>query len=52
MNDYENTVEDLDAAIAAAETAYYNAQDEDLQVLIDDALDKLREARTKSGERA
>lgn len=51
MNDYETTTEDLDNAINVTETAYYNAQDEDLETLIDEALDKLREARERSKER-
>ena len=52
MNDYESTVEDLDQAISTTETAYYNTQDEDLQTLIDEALDKLREDKEKSEARA
>lgn len=52
MNDYERLDQDLSDAIATAETAYYTTDDEDLQVLIDEALDKLREAKDKCGERA
>lgn len=51
MNDYETTVEDLDAAIQVTETAYNNTVDPDIETLIDDALDKLKEARERSQER-
>ena len=51
MNDYERTVADIEQALVAAETAYYNAQDEDLQTLIDEAMDRLRDARERAEQR-
>jgi hypothetical protein len=51
MNDYERLVEDLDQAIATTETAYYNAQDEEDQALIDEALDKLKAVKERAGAR-
>lgn len=52
MNDYEQTVEDVQAAIQQTETAYYNAQDEQDQVDLDDALDILRRVEARATAKA
>lgn len=52
MNDYEQTVEDLDQAITTTETAYNNAVDPEDEARIDDALDILKEVRERVEEKA
>jgi len=52
MNDYESLAEDVQQAINATETAYYNAQDEEDQARLDDALDILREVHERAVEKS
>lgn len=51
-NDYTKLAEDIQQAINVAETAYYNANDDDIQAEIQDALDALGDAKTKCEARA
>ena len=51
-NDYTKLAQDIQDAENATETAYYNTDEADIQVLLDDAREKLAEARKLAEERA
>lgn len=48
MNDYESLAEDVQQAIQVTETAYYNAVDEEDQVTLQEAIDKLQEVKERA----
>ncbi len=50
-NDYERLIEKIDGAVQGTETAYYDAVDPDIETLLDEALDQIREARALAEER-
>lgn len=47
-NDYTRLAQDVQDAINMTETAYYNAQDAEDQVMLDDVLDTLREVKERA----
>lgn len=52
MNDYESLAEDVQQAIDVTETAYYNAVDEEDQVTLQEAIDKLQEVKARAEAKA
>lgn len=51
MNDYEITAQDCQDAENAVQTAWGNAQDEDIQTLLTEATEKVQEAKALAEER-
>lgn len=51
-NDYTRLAQDIQEAVNVTETAYYNANDEDIQAKLDDAKDLLEEAKALMESRA
>lgn len=52
MNDYESLVADCDLAIQVTEAAYYNAQDDEDQATLDEALDKIKLVKERAEAKA
>lgn len=51
-NDYTKTAEDVQTAIQVTETAYYDAQDDEDQATLQEAIDLLVEVKERAEKKA